>query len=96
MSEKLLRFLLSELETIRIKCKGKHRTGTDCDFVFEVSSGRLSFMPVECPVCAQNYKLRNGFNSGDGSPFYLLWATLEELRKSGDQFEVEFVLPDKG
>jgi hypothetical protein len=95
MSEKLLRFLLSELSIVRVRCKHKENDGRTCGFVSEVPIGRLATVPLQCPACSKEHKLNPPriYVEGTESPFSLLQKAVELVGGAGDKFEVEFVLP---
>lgn len=91
MSEKLLKFLLSELRTIRICCKGKRLNGAECGAVFEFRLEHLSAAfpnKCECPFCQTTFQAATAEH-----PFRLLSESLERLAKL-KTLEVEFVMPD--
>jgi hypothetical protein len=95
MSKTLFSFLLSELQTVRIKCHGTlPQTNAPCGMIYEVSLERLktAFPKNCCPSCNQS------FNSGNapGNPFAALAAAIGDVKILAREIglEVEFVLPD--
>src|SRR5437868_14678266 len=54
MTETLLRILLSELKTVRVRCKGKNGT---CPMTYEIPIEELSsaFPYDQCPSCHQPF-----------------------------------------
>ncbi len=89
MSEHLLKFLLSELDTVRILCGNPN-----CGAVVEVPLGRLrhTFRTYECPVCRQPFSLA-GEEVGHNWLLKLQEA-VEGLRQA-DRLKVQFVIPQK-
>jgi hypothetical protein len=98
MSESLLRFLLSELRTIRLRCKGS-KDGSPCGSVIELPVTRLAgffgTQPPVCPFCGAQYGVRN-MDGTYRNAFELLAAAMKDLASVADKVEVEFVLPDTG
>ena|ERR1700687_2683704 len=97
MSEKLLRFLLGELETVRIKCLGTGRhQSAPCPMIFEIPVEQLgqTFPNNSCPTCGQTFT-----NPGQGPPNILdpLGKALGILKMMAEKkmLQIEFVLPDK-
>jgi hypothetical protein len=84
MSEKLLKFLLTELDIVRIRC-GK------CQAVIEMPVTNLgkSFGPFTCSCCNTPF-----YMPGTGDPFGSLSRAIAQLA-SMTNIQVEFVLPDK-
>jgi hypothetical protein len=94
MSEKLLRFLLSELKTVRVICNGKVN-GKSCGMIYEMSIESLSNHIDHCPVCHQKFIFpKPGIPNGTIHPLANLADAIEELERRRDGFEVQFVLPD--
>ena len=90
MSETLLRFLLTELKTVRVICKRK-----DCGAVTELPVERLehAFREFKCPLCRA--KIRNA--PGEEDVFDLLGRAVRKLHEPQvrERIAIEFVLPDK-
>jgi hypothetical protein len=85
MSERLLKFLITELRTVRISCKKCNRA------VVELPVDRLdaALSHGECRFCG--YKFHD---AGGPDPFHSLRMALDELRNMKG-IEVSFVLPDE-
>jgi hypothetical protein len=94
MSEKLLRFLLlSEIKTVRLKCKRP-----DCDGVVEIPIARLEkrFPCDSCSVCKAPFEVTG--QGLLGSMQFVNWLSVlaqavAALNKDSVQVDVEFVLP---
>ena len=85
MSRKLLAFLLSELNTVRILCR-------KCSAVAEMPLADLGRQPGHaCRFCNAPFSLPPK-NPG---PFAALAQAIGELQKMNSAVDVEFVLPDK-
>lgn len=84
MSEKLFRFLLSELKTIRIICKG-------CHGIIELPPGKIAHQlaAVQCPLC------RVSFGHSENYQLAKLAEAIHELSKPDAPVTVEFLIPDK-
>lgn len=97
MSEKLLKFLLGELKTIRIHCQGAHRNGEKCGAIIEVAMDRLgeTFKNCLCPFCYTPFQWRDQAGA-DHNLFHELAKVVENLRSIENCVQVEFVLPEKG
>jgi hypothetical protein len=89
MSEKLFKFLLSELAVVRIHCKA-----SNCDGIVETPIIHLQtkYFSGLCPLCQTQLlpDSRNGLNS-----LAKLCQAITDLVKRKHEFEVEFVLPDQ-
>jgi hypothetical protein len=88
MSRKLLAFLLSELETVRIVCKG-------CSAVTEMTTEKASgkFERPHCPVCnTAFFKIIPG--QGQYNPLFNLLQAITEMKRF-TTVDVEFTLPDQ-
>lgn len=91
MSRKLLAFLLSELDTIRLICQRDA-----CRAVTEVNFARMDSIGSSgvCPVCKHElYPGAGQFNN----PLARLANAIQAVQvaqKSPDAAQVEFVLPD--
>jgi hypothetical protein len=86
MSERLLRFLLSELETIRIRCCGSCKTIIEMP-LSELARKQLNEL-LRCPYCHQDFDpLSTGKNSL--VEFAKVASKLNELKSS---VQLEFVL----
>jgi hypothetical protein len=95
MSEELLKFLLSELKTIRICCKGRRPDGTPCAAVIEFPVARLKGFFNEaprCPFCQAEFVLRLA-GGAHQDPFEDLAKALNALAGIQKQAEIEFVFP---
>ena len=97
MSEKLLKILLSELNTVRLVCQGKRQDGAPCGATIEMPLDRLDSafaMRCACQFCGTPFAV----SSPDGtakSPFPELVAAFRNLNAISRNVRVEFVLPDK-
>jgi hypothetical protein len=89
MSEKLFRFLLSELTIIRVCC-----LNPVCKGVIEIPLDKLRTMFPKCccPLCRQQFH-----QPYDDGSHLLEWLgkAIEELKAIKDKVEIEFSLPDK-
>lgn len=85
MSEKLFRFLVSEIKSMRVICKNK-----DCGTVLEIPLKKLEDGrgEIQCPVC-KNWLQKGGINCHLSD----LAAALDRFSKL-DYVDVEFTLPD--
>jgi hypothetical protein len=87
MSERQLKFFLSELQVVRVLCQG--RNGVGCAGVVELPIDRLAerYRDQKCPLC--------GADIPNSSPNYLemLGNALVGLRGNRG-LKLEFVLPD--
>jgi hypothetical protein len=96
MSQTLLKFLLSELKTFRIVCRGKPDGKTVCGAVLEVSRERLAttFKPKECkcPVCGEPFHTYEPAGN-TRNPFAALAEALARTDSIEDRMVVELVLP---
>lgn len=93
MSERVLKILLSELKTVRLKCQRQ-----TCKSVVEVSVERLEQMfegrdAPACPVCQGSYQHIDGSRP---SPFAHFAVAVKRLQQCKDSVEIEFVMPDPG
>jgi phage FluMu protein Com len=90
MSEHLLKFLLSELATIRIRCAA-------CSSVIEVDYKGLGayFTENKCPACKTAFAPRHRLNTVTTVADFLktLHAVMDMGRFFQEQITVEFVLP---
>jgi hypothetical protein len=88
MSRKLLAFLLSELETVRIVCKA-------CSAVTEMATEKASgkFETPQCPLCRELF-FRPRPGTGTYNPLFNLLVAIEEVKRF-TTVDVEFVLPDQ-
>jgi hypothetical protein len=81
VSEKLFRFLLSELKTIRVICKN----GV-CGAIVEVPVDQAikTFRNDQCPVCHKSFV---------PASIMSLAIAIQELNQKKDEVDVEFVIP---
>jgi hypothetical protein len=88
MSEKLFRFLLNELKTVRVRC-GR------CNVTLEVDTELLpkKFYRRTCPLCQSEYNIPH--LPDDYNPFHDLAKLLRFFNEAKDQVTMEFTLPDK-
>lgn len=88
MSETLFKFLLSELKTVRVRCRHN-----GCGAVVEIPTAELGhkFGNGHCPVCQQVLQL-----PGDNNGFIQLAEAVKNLTGAKSNVEIEFALPDKG
>jgi hypothetical protein len=95
MSEKLLRFLLTELGLVRVRCFGK-LNGEPCPMVYEVPIDQLgmAFADNKCPRCNQSYECSEGQSDNILKQFCTTVGILRRLCAKKKFFDVEFVLPD--
>lgn len=87
MSEKLLKFLLSELDTVRLVCRHK-----GCDAIVELpmeALARSSFNAFVCPVC------QNGIQPAGQNNLKALADAWKSLKSMNSFLDVEFVIPSK-
>lgn len=91
MSEHLLKLLLSDLKTLRIRC-----TKNKCGTVVEVEMDKLfsGHSVGACPTCGADF--RRPQEAGVGGQLRQLVAAIGALGKMTDEVEIEFVLPEKG
>lgn len=87
MSEKLFKFLLSELNTVRVHCR-------NCDAIIEIPFDKIgsTFPSCACPLC------RHTFDTGtweSGHLFQILAEAFRRIKAIKERVEVEFVLPDR-
>ena len=97
MSRKLLAFLLSELRTIRIVCKGQIK-GKPCGTVLEVPLSNLAdfFARTDATCRHCNTSWLHFPSPGDAQePFRLLAQAINNFANMKERVDVEFVLPDK-
>lgn len=96
MSEKLLKFLLSELKTVRLVCQGTVG-GQPCGAVTEVPLERLLTITRQggdqCRICNTPFGIfpKPG-TAQDG--FGPLAQAIIDLLAAKDRVQVEFVIPD--
>jgi hypothetical protein len=90
MSEKLLKIMLAELETIRIVCK-------DCKTVFEFpldnleKAFRTKDKTWECPHC-HNPVMGDSSGSATGGPFVPLLKAIRLLKDAHEKIDVQFII----
>jgi hypothetical protein len=94
VSEKLFRFLLSELEVIRICC-----TVPNCGGVAEMKVEKLKsskHMAFVCPVCGNGTSSAHAAGAGVSDALDKLGDAIGLMKSTGkaNDFVVEFVLPD--
>jgi hypothetical protein len=89
MSRKLLAFLLSELQTVRVICKN-----SACRGVIELPLSHLAakLHDATCPLCHQPFiQLRKR----EDNPFALFGKAVEEPQHyAPERYELEFIIPD--
>lgn len=88
MSRKLFAFLLSELNTVRVKCP-------HCQAVAELTVEQLGFRldMLQCPVCRADWR---GFAGSDEQNLLnKLGKAIHALQSASGAAQVEFVLPDE-
>lgn len=90
VSEKLLRILLSELTTVRIRCQGKCRTVVEMPLE-EMAKKQVNDM-LKCSSCGMDFDPLHTGQSGLVK-FARAAGTLTDLK---ELVELEFSLPDKG
>ncbi len=92
MSEKILKFLLTELVAVRLKCKSKA-----CGGVFELPIDKLEdrFRRLACPLCGNI--IRKDDQTQEDELFSMLGQVVRRFKEGHikDKIEVELVLPDK-
>jgi hypothetical protein len=91
MSEKLLRFLLSELKLVRLLCKKDGCVGG----VVELPLNRLTVIRGGCPLCGNPFHLTMPAQEFT-NPLTMFAKSAEWLEMQRDNFAVEFVLKDNG
>lgn len=86
MSETLFRFLLSQLESVRIRCG-------QCRGVAEVPIDKLSSAPsnIRCPGCGNVFVQHPGLQHGLTELLNRLGSAIELFEKAG--VELEFTVP---
>jgi hypothetical protein len=85
MPEKLLKFLLDELQIIRVTCKSPV-----CGATVETTIKKAQeAFPCKCPVCGKDY-----VDGAITSPVSKLAAVLVQLAAMKKEVRIEFVLPD--
>ena len=88
MSKHLLTFLLSEVKSLRIICKGK-----DCGVVLEVPlDGIGSLANMVCPKCKQPFYVHPA-NMQAVNAFLPLAQAIAIIKSSG--VDIEFSLPEE-
>lgn len=89
MSEKILKFLLDELKTVRLVCQA-----TGCGAAIEFSCEHLQQTPTKCPVCGAHF-----FDVASDKPQrdYIknLLLALHHLEFVRERVKIEFVMPDR-
>jgi hypothetical protein len=94
MSKHLLSFLLTELSTVRIICKGPK--DKPCGAVVEVPLEKLStyFQNTErkCPYC-ENIIAISDQRGNSRDAFGPFRDAVENLKQCSENFEVEFIIP---
>jgi hypothetical protein len=86
VSEKVLKFYLDELQTIRVTC----RNGV-CGATVEAPIEHAEHLfSSQCPVCKKEYLGQPG-----SSPVALLAKVIRELAAVKGHVQIAFVLPDK-
>lgn len=91
MSEHLLKILLTELRTVRIRCKS-------CGSVVEMPVENLAtrFQGVACPLCRQMFIPPGSAADAKGvNPFVELAKAMDLLGHLAPLVEIEFSLPAK-
>ena len=88
MSEHLLRFLVSELKLVRVRCKGP-----TCGMTFEMPVKALvgRFPQSKCPLCGHMFQWKT---VAEGDPLTDLAVAILRLAGDEDKVEVQFVLPE--
>jgi hypothetical protein len=98
MSRKLLAFLLSELQNVRVVCQGK-KDGKPCGAVIEVPLASLQGVYAAtggmCHICRTPFGYFSGVGTGQ-DPFTPLATAILNLRQIKSNVEIEFILPDEG
>jgi hypothetical protein len=85
MTETVLRVLLSELKTVRIRCKQN-----GCQGVIELPTSKLvHFQPsaAKCPSCGEAFAEYFGQRP---NPFHALGMAVDSLEHLNHAFEIEF------
>lgn len=91
MSRKLLAFLLSELEIVRLICQRPGCKGVT-EITIEKMGERFDVQAVpECPLCGGKF---TGIPGGYDNYLVRLSKAIKGLRNSAESVQVEFVLPD--
>lgn len=96
MSRELLAFLLSELNTVRLVCRGNYQD-RPCGAVLEIGLAELENLyqrVTKCPLCGQSFGVfphNSGGVARDG--FGPLFRAVADLKAVQDRFGLEFVLP---
>jgi hypothetical protein len=99
MSEKLFKFLLSEITLLRLRCRN-----AVCGGVSEMPIGKVGELLKRghCPFCNQPFHDKadwlssfNQLTTGSMSAVAIFAECLKLLKAINDRVEIEFVLPDK-
>lgn len=91
MSRKLLAFLLSELETVRLICQRPTCKGVT-EFTIDKMGERFeSQRSPECPICGAIF---TGIPGGYENYLVRLSKAISAMRNVADAVQIEFVLPD--
>lgn len=86
MSETLFRFLLSDLEKVRLVCQNER-----CGAVVEISFDRLAAQFNEkCPGCERQFF---GAFTHDQNPLRRLAEAIKDIRKHPKDVQIEFAIP---
>jgi len=87
MSERLFKFLLSELALVRVTCTRKN-----CNWTVEVPMENLARVAhSKCPMCDGMFDV----DQLHSNPFSEFARAVEQLNKLSHRVTVEFVLPDQ-
>jgi hypothetical protein len=90
MGELLFKFLLRELKTVHVVCRGKDQKGQECGMAFDVPIDRLAsaFPKCQCPVCGTSFRP----DAGAADPFGPLATAIKTLNGIKD-LEIQLIAP---
>lgn len=89
MSEKLFKFLLSELKTVRLVCNNP-RCGAVIELTVERMRAKCEF--AQCFVCKEDFF---GPHGSQLNPLTKLADAILEMQKHTKAIEIEFVMPEE-
>ena len=90
MSEKLLKFLLSELKIIRVRCQSQL-----CGAIIEVPAAKVAemFKHLCCPICNANLLPERAVTGPNA--FQQLAGAIDAFNKNANHIQIEFVIPEQ-
>ena len=87
MSKKLLSFLLSELNIVRVRCQGEKCGGTVVEIPLHLLAEKYN--AGKCPVCGHIVQFAQSNHLAD------LAAAIKGLQGNSDRVQIEFIVPEK-